>query len=314
VRAVRRGTGRERRRIDDDFFDLGGHSLLAIRLVSRIRSVLSAEVTVGTLFEAPTIAELAVRLDSAQPDSLATVLPLRKAGDRTPVFLVHPAGGLSWCYSRLLPYIPKGHPVYGLQSSGYFGGEDRPESLGEIAQDYLAQVREMQPDGPYLLAGWSFGGVVAQEMAVVLDNLGEEVPVLVLFDAPPAERGNGETADELPEDVLSLIEQSIRGAAGGIPDDLTEDSVAKLSAMADHCVRLLDAHESRKFSGKVVSIEAAGSQDAGDRSRPWWADLAQGGVETYSIDCEHEEMMNVEPVLSVGKIVSDVFTRYGSAR
>ncbi|WP_143531962.1 hypothetical protein [Saccharothrix sp. ALI-22-I] len=50
------------------------------------------------------------------------------------------------------------------------------------------------------------------------------------------------------------------------------------------------------------------------RSRPWWADLAQGGVETYSIDCEHEEMMNVEPVLSIGKIVSDVFARYGSVR
>ncbi|MGC9671367.1 hypothetical protein ACNTMW_33080 [Planosporangium sp. 12N6] len=76
----------------------------------------------------------------------------------------------------------------------------------------------------------------------------------------------------------------------------------------------LDAHESRKFGGKVVSIEAAGSQDAADRSRPWWADLTQGGVETYSIDCEHEKMMNVEPVLSIGKIFSDLFARYGPAR
>lgn len=93
-----------------------------------------------------------------------------------------------------------------------------------------------------------------------------------------------------------------------------EDNVAKLSAMADHCVRLLDAHESRELSGKVVSIEAAGPQDVADRSRPWWADLAQGGVETYSIDCEHEEMMNMDSFLSIGKSVSDVFARYSSAR
>ena len=89
----------------------------------------------------------------------------------------------------------------------------RSHRLGEIAQDYLAQVREMQPHGPYLLAGWSFGGVVAQEMAVALENLGEDVPVLILFDASPTERGNGQPADELPDELISLIEQSIRGVA-----------------------------------------------------------------------------------------------------
>lgn len=83
--------------------------------------------------------------------------------------------------------------------------------------------------------------------------------------------------------------------------------------MTEHCVRLLGAHKSRKFRGKVISVEAAGSRRAEDRRQPWWADLAQGGVEAYWIDCVHEEM-NVEPVLSIGKIVSDVFARHGSAR
>ena len=80
--------------------------------------------------------------------------------------------------------------------------------------------------------------------------------------------------------------------------------------------RILDQDRPRvaEIRWKVVGIEAAGSQDAADWSRPWWADLAEGGVETYSIDRGHEEMMNVEPVLSIGKIVSDVFARYGSAR
>ncbi|HEY6748837.1 MAG TPA: amino acid adenylation domain-containing protein [Mycobacteriales bacterium] len=295
--------------LDDGFFDLGGHSLSAIRLMSRIRSALGVEVSVGTLFEAPTVAELTVRLDAAQPDSLATMLPLRKAGDRAPVFFVHPAGGLSWCYSRLLPYIPKEYPVYGLQSSGYLGRADRPGSLGEIAQDYLAQVREIQPHGPYLLAGWSFGGVVAQEMAAALEDLGEDVPVLMLFDASPTQRGNGWTSDELPEDLLLLIEQSIRGAAGGAPADLSGDDVAGLSELTRHCIRLLDTHDSRKFGGRIVSVEAAESRRPEDGPRTCWADLTQGGVETHSIDCAHPEMMSAGPVLSLGKIVADVFAR-----
>ncbi|MEC3977737.1 non-ribosomal peptide synthetase [Amycolatopsis sp. H20-H5] len=295
--------------IDDEFFELGGHSLLAIRLVSRIRSKLGVDVAVRTLFEAPTVADLAVRLDAAQPDSLDTVLPLRTAGDRTPVFFVHPAGGLSWCYSGLLPYVPRKHPVYGLQSSGYLGRADRPGSLGEIARDYLAQIREIQPHGPYLLAGWSFGGIVAQEMAAALEDLGEDVPVLMLFDASPAERGNGQTSDEVPEDLLLLIEQSIRGAASDAPADLSDDDVAELSELTRHCIRLLDTHDSRKFRGRIVSVEAAESRRVEDGPRTCWASLAQGGVETYSIDCAHAEMMNAEPVQSIGKIVSDVFAR-----
>ncbi|SEF24659.1 pristinamycin I synthase-3 and 4 [Amycolatopsis pretoriensis] len=295
--------------IDDGFFDLGGHSLLAIRLVSRIRSALGAEVGVRTLFEAPTVADLAPRLDAGQSDSLATVLPLRAAGDRTPVFIVHPAGGLSWCYSRLLPHVPGNHPVYGLQSSGYLERAERPGSLGEIAQDYLAHIREIQPHGPYLLAGWSFGGVVAQEMAVVLENLGEEVPVLILFDAAPAERGNGQPAEELPEDLLQLIEQSIRGAAEGVPAELSGDEVTELSAMTKHCIRLLDTHQSQPCRGRIVSIEAAESRRAEDEHRTGWTDLAQGGVESHSIDCAHDDMMDAQPMLSIGRIVSEVFAR-----
>jgi hypothetical protein len=94
-----------------------------------------------------------------------------------------------------------------------------------------------------------------------------------------------------------------------MPDDPPEDNLATLPAMAENCVQLLDAHESRKCDGKVVSIEAAGSQDAAGRHVRGGADLAQGGVGTYSIDREHEEMMNVEPVLSMRKVVSDVFAR-----
>lgn len=98
----------------------------------------------------------------------------------------------------------------------------------------------------------------------------------------PTEHGNGQATDELPDQLLSLIEQSIRGVAGGIPADLSDDDVGKLSEMTEHCIRLLDTHDSRVFRGKIVSIEAAESQRAEDAPRTCWADLTQGGVETRS--------------------------------
>lgn len=105
--------------IDDRFFDLGGHSLLAVHLMSRIREAMGAELSIGTLFEAPTVASLAERLESGTGTSaLDVLLPLRTAGEETPLFCVHPAGGLSWCYAGLMSSLEADYPIYGLQARG----------------------------------------------------------------------------------------------------------------------------------------------------------------------------------------------------
>src|SRR4029077_19298608 len=104
--------------IADDFFELGGHSLLATRLISRIRASLDAEISIRSLFEAPTVEALATRLGEAHPtrSDLEVLLPIRPNGTLRPLFCIHPAVGLSWSYSRLISYIPSGHPIYGLQA------------------------------------------------------------------------------------------------------------------------------------------------------------------------------------------------------
>ena len=108
-------------------------------------------------------------------------------GDRPPLFCVHPAGGLSWCYLGLTRILPD-QPLYGLQARGLESAEPLPASLEEMARDYLDQIRRIQPTGPYHILGWSVGGAIAHTMAAMLQADGEEVALLAMLDAYPGDQ------------------------------------------------------------------------------------------------------------------------------
>ncbi|MEW5928157.1 MAG: non-ribosomal peptide synthase/polyketide synthase [Gemmatimonadota bacterium] len=167
----------------DSFFELGGHSLLAVQFMSRLEKATGVRLPVAALFRAPTVERLAEEVRRGGGGETPLLVPLRPGGSRTPLFLVHPVGGEVMAYAALTRRLHPEQPVYALRSRGIEPGEKPSWTVEEMARDYLAAIRRVQPAGPYRLGGWSMGGVVAYEMARQLEAAGEETEKLVLIDS-----------------------------------------------------------------------------------------------------------------------------------
>ncbi|MEU2717672.1 amino acid adenylation domain-containing protein [Streptomyces sp. NPDC007205] len=168
----------------DDFFELGGTSLTAMRLVTMIEERYGVNVPLSAFIEAPTVDALADRLRcSSAVRKFDPLVPVRRSGTRPPLFFVHPIGGNVLCYARLTRHLPDDQPVYALQAAGAEPGTEPLRSIPDLARSYLDAIRKVQPEGPYTLGGWSFGGFVAYEMARRLKSTGAAVERLVLLDS-----------------------------------------------------------------------------------------------------------------------------------
>ncbi|WP_406383459.1 amino acid adenylation domain-containing protein [Streptomyces sp. NBC_01618] len=307
--------------IDDDFFELGGHSLLILRLAGRIRETLGADLTIRTLFEAPTVARLEPRLGSdTLDDALDVLLPLRTGGDLPPLFCVHPGLGIGWVYSGLVPALERDRPLYALQARGLTGRGELPATPQEMAEDYLARIREVQPEGPYHLLGWSFGGLVAHLLATRLQAQGEEVALLAMMDAYPTGRRRAEfQGDEFLRELASLT--------GRAPDDGTEldhAAVAKLLSGGENALAGLEARHVAaiervaannqavgdalrlgEFRGDVLYFLATEGRDAdAPRAQSWQAHVT-GRLEIHEVACSHDEMTLPESISQIGRVVAD---------
>ncbi|RAL26258.1 amino acid adenylation domain-containing protein [Thermoflavimicrobium daqui] len=170
--------------IHDSFFELGGHSLIALQIMSLIQVRLQKEISLATLFKAPTIEALAVHLESDEV-ALSQPLVLLNKGDNVepPLFLIHPQGGGIWSFYELTQQLDSHLTIYGIQSVGYEAGERPLLTVEEMAIRYLEEMRQVQPQGPYRLAGWSMGGVIAFEITKQLEQSGEQVEWLGLIDS-----------------------------------------------------------------------------------------------------------------------------------
>ena len=191
----------------DSFFDLGGHSLIAVRMFGQVRKKFGADLPISTLFEAPTIAELSALIEERTgPREIASaenvralpgaarsgdgrpkrrfIVDMGGRGDGTPFFMVAGMFGNVMNLRQLAQRLGGDRRFYGIQARGLLGDDVPHDNFPEAARDYIAELREVQPEGPYLLGGFSGGGLTAYEMARQLREAGQEVAMLVMLDTP----------------------------------------------------------------------------------------------------------------------------------
>ncbi|MEC3917916.1 non-ribosomal peptide synthetase [Nocardia sp. CDC160] len=213
--------------VHDDFFALGGTSLTAVRLIVSLDQRFGVSLPVSVLATGPTVAALAVHLEERPEIGFDPLVRLR-AGAGTPLFLAPPIGGNVLCYVELGKHLPLGRPLYGLQAPGLQPGSVASTSLPETAAMYVEAIRQIQPEGPYHLGGWSLGGMMAFEMAQQLTAAGHEVATLVLIDAMTVRNGDPTIVSErrLQEFFLwelLLLARGTEAARVEIPDGLVGD-------------------------------------------------------------------------------------------
>jgi amino acid adenylation domain-containing protein/FkbH-like protein len=322
--------------VHDDFFELGGHSLLAVRLFAEIHKFMGRKFPLVTLFQAPTLEQLAGVL--AQCDGANSLLvPIQPQGNKPPLFLVHGAGGdVLWGYANLATYLTPDQPVYGIKSHGQEGLKECAQ-IEEMARAYLEVVKTRQAEGPYLLGGYCFGGNVAYEMARQLKIQGHQVSLVVLIDTAPSNVGYerlswwrsafawrfarnfwywfGDFIALAPQErrrffIRKLgclgrkLKRRLGRGIGPVPFDLEE--VIDPQLFPEHELNLwrahleaLVAHTERPYDGPVALLRTRGQPLLCSLEEDFcWGKLVRGGVSVQRIPGSHENIF-MEPNVRV---------------
>ncbi|HVT15608.1 MAG TPA: amino acid adenylation domain-containing protein [Thermoanaerobaculia bacterium] len=292
----------------DSFFELGGHSLLAVELMARIQRELGRKLPLAALFRGATVESMAAALRQESGPLLARPLvAIRPRGAERPFFWVHPLGGRTLCYADLARRLA-GRPSYGLEAPGSDGLGEPSASVEELAALYVEALGRVQTSGPYLLGGWSFGGLIAWEMARQLAERGAAVALVALLDTTlPSPRTlrtlrtlqtlRGPAGEPSRRDDVSLS-ALLRAEPGGAA--LDQRQLDRLLAVVEAHLHAFAAYRPRPLACPVALLgaeERPPAAGAGARGVAAWRRLARGPFHYRRIPGDHYAMLR-EPRVS----------------
>ncbi|HEV2734941.1 MAG TPA: amino acid adenylation domain-containing protein, partial [Longimicrobiaceae bacterium] len=316
----------------DNFFNLGGHSFLAVQVVSRMRQVFGVEVALADIFSHPTVESLASRVRGAErrvPSDRA--IPVRSTGSERPLFLVHEGAG-SVAYAQVLhPHVDAEIPVYALPAQP--AAEPHRRTVEGMATRLVRMIREVQPAGPYRLAGWSFGGILAYETAAQLIGQDQVVEFVGMMDTHylagaragaedagydhalllrvlrMAEAAEESTGPELEEQAAAAADVDLQTFVGRcreeglLPGHVTAVHAQEMQNRLRANRRALREYFPQPISIPVCLFPARGSTDP-DLRRGWEALLADSSIRVSPVPGTHLSMMEADNVGHLGAALS----------
>jgi len=307
--------------IRHNFFELGGHSLLAARLMHRIEQSLGQRLPLAALLQAPTIEQLAALLrQEGWSASWSSLVAIQPEGSRPPFFCIHGVGGNVVGFRDLARHLGPDQPFYAVQPQGLDGKRPCLTSVPEMAERYIREIRRVQPEGPYRIGGYSFGGLVAYEMAQQLEAQQEEVALLALFDTYP---GKMESRSSQLRNLftLPLKEQAAFILKKGSFVLMTLRKRLELQMLPrplrnvrQACAKAAAGYSVQPYSGQVTLFRVA-EKSVGSLNDPyaiWWK-VAAGGVDLREISGDHLSLLKEPQVRLLAEELNDCLERSVSA-
>lgn len=303
--------------IHDSFFELGGNSLLAASMLAQVEDSLNQQVPLGTFFQAPTIANLVSYLDGTSEERTEkSLVVIRPHGSRPPLFFVHDATGNVGSYHPLVQHLDRQQPIYGLQSRGLDGRETTHTRVEEMAIAYIEEMRSVQPTGPYFLCGYSFGGLVAYEMASQLERQGEEVALLTLIDTFCLRQAwftrvksikwlKGKVKRKLRLSLYKLRQKALTAMGSPLAASTTASPEAVLTTIRAINDQLITTYEPPTYDRPVTLLRANQLPETKDfevkkmDDSLGWSSLVTGDLTIYPIPCDHFNMLKEPHVREV---------------
>ncbi|MGO1069996.1 amino acid adenylation domain-containing protein [Lysobacter sp. CA199] len=322
--------------IHDNFFELGGDSMTAAELVAAFPKHFNSELSLGALFEGSTIASLAAYLERSggENDPLGAVLSLRASDEDRPLFCIHPVTGFSWAYTGILRHLDQ-MPIYALQSRGLRGGGALPGSIEEIAADYIAQMRKIQPHGPYRLLGWSLGGLIGHAVTAQLEQVGERVELLAMMDsypfvADPVETSEAQQAqavlkflgfqhrayDNPPQDMRSLADLLCQEydvfEIPLVQEIMKADTklIENVAAVTRNNLMLARSYRPTSIDADVMFFDARQKEQVDlDGMLHYhahaWQPFVNGRIEVHDVDCHHQAMLEPRAAAHIARVLRE---------
>lgn len=271
--------------VHDNFFDLGGHSLIGIQLLARVEEQFGKRLPLNSLFLAPTVAEFAKLVHGKEGTSgLKNLVALQPEGNRMPFFCVHG----DEANHHIMRYLGKDQPYYAFFHQGEGGAPFEHNGVEGIAKHYTKELLTVQPEGPYLLGGYSFGGIVAYEMAQQLTAAGHEVPLLALFDMPAPDIfvQNMKQEEKLHEPLKRLVMRHLveRALAKG----RIRSHRLQHFHIIDNYNRAIQAYRPKPYNGPLTVFKAAATQGSDDMG---WAALVTGHLDVHVLPGDHYSLI-----------------------